>query len=758
MLPYLDRAFRLVLRAGAVIALVGSAMYGSAIYGGAMPGGLVSAAPQAQADGGLRPAPQAAPQAQIDINGPAGSGSFGSTVTVLANGNFVVTDPTYSAPGPVASVGAVYLYNGATRALVSTLTGTTANDGVGTAITALANGSYVVSSPLWDNATAVDAGAVTWCSGTAGCTGPVTPANSLVGGAANDGVGAGSSFAGILALANGSYIVTSPQWDNGSAIDAGAATWCSGAAGCTGLVTQANSLVGSTAHSRVGSNGVRALPNGNLLVNSPGWSDGVTPRVGAVTWCAATGCTGPVTPANSLVGGPAGDQTGSDGITLLANGNYVVSLSNWDNGDIPEAGAVTWCSGAAGCTGPITQANSLTGSTVNDWVGSNGIQALANGNYVVSSPWWDDGETADVGAVTLCSGTAGCTGPVASANSLTGSTLTDMVGAEVKPLTNGNYVVSSPYWSNAGTFNAGAVTWCSGATGCTGPVTSANSLVGSSLMDGVGNGITALANGSYVVSSPGWNNDEAAQAGALTWCSGAAGCTGPVTPANSLVGSSADDQVGSNGVTALANGNYVSSPWWDDGATPSVGAATWCSGAAGCTGPITLANSLTGSTANDQVSSNGITVLTNGHYVVSSPDWNDGTTTGVGAVTWCSGTTGRKGLVTLANSLVGSTALDGVGWDGITALANGNYVVMSLGWDNGAIIDAGAVTLVDGSRTIAGSITAGNSVRGTLENETFVPVYDGVIGKLLVGRPISNIVSVFGFGLGSRLYLPMIVK
>ena len=35
------------------------------------------------------------PTTQIDIPGPAGSGSFGRTVTVLPNGNFVVTDPTY---------------------------------------------------------------------------------------------------------------------------------------------------------------------------------------------------------------------------------------------------------------------------------------------------------------------------------------------------------------------------------------------------------------------------------------------------------------------------------------------------------------------------------------------------------------------------------------------------------------------------------------------------------------------------------------
>ena len=117
--------------------------------------------------------------------GPAGSGTFGSTVTVLPNGNIVVTDPTYSIPSGAANVGAVYLYDGATLAMISTLKGSTADDQVGNGgITVLTNGNFVVSSPSWDNPSpvAADAGAVTWCSATTGCNGTVSAANSLVGG------------------------------------------------------------------------------------------------------------------------------------------------------------------------------------------------------------------------------------------------------------------------------------------------------------------------------------------------------------------------------------------------------------------------------------------------------------------------------------------------------------------------------------------------------------------------------------------------
>src|SRR5262245_46260625 len=47
---------------------------------------------------------------QIDIPAPGGSsGLFGTNVTVLPNGNFVVTDPGYDVFG-TNDIGAVYLY------------------------------------------------------------------------------------------------------------------------------------------------------------------------------------------------------------------------------------------------------------------------------------------------------------------------------------------------------------------------------------------------------------------------------------------------------------------------------------------------------------------------------------------------------------------------------------------------------------------------------------------------------------------------
>jgi hypothetical protein len=257
---------------------------------------------------------------QVDIIGPPGSGSFGTSVTVLPNGNIVVTDPGYD-DGAIADVGAVYLVDGATGALISTVTGSTAGDGVGSGgVTVLSNGNYVVLSRWWDNGAAADAGAVTWGSGTTGMAGEVSAANSLVGSTASDRVGTN-----VTALSNGNYVVCSSQWHNGTAADAGAVTWGNGTTGIVGVVSAANSLVGSTFGDRVGLAGVTELSNGNYVVRSRDWDNGAAADAGAVTWGSGlTGVAGPITAENSVCGAAAGGGSSMVGAYDSANRQLVV--------------------------------------------------------------------------------------------------------------------------------------------------------------------------------------------------------------------------------------------------------------------------------------------------------------------------------------------------------------------------------------------------------------------------------------------------
>jgi Repeat of unknown function (DUF5650)/Domain of unknown function (DUF4214) len=713
-------------------------------------------------------------------------GLSGFLVTqVLSNGNIVV-DEQYANQ----SAGAIYLFNGSTGALISVLSGTATSQKGHTDILLLANGNFVLSSPDWNNRI----GAVTWASETTGVSGVISAVNSLVGSAPGDIGSFGTNAA--TGLSNGNYVVASPGWNDNH----GAVTWGSGTTGVVGVISSANSLIGATGGTfdtngvlkggdQVGST-ITPLPNGDFVVASNNWNN----STGAVTWInGSTGLVGVVTPANSLIGDEPGDGVGGQ-IVLLSNGNYVVlsaalggavtcvdgtksvtgsvsasnsligagaaqvqPLSNgnylisndaWNDG----RGFLAWGDGSKGSSGAISTANSLVGSTPEapDSPGTSGDRVgnaieLTNGNYVVVSPHW----SGDLGAATWGDGTKGVVGNISVDNSLVGSQPGDLVGGGVPnaqggvvALVNGNYVIASPHWNQA----SGAVTWGDGSNGTSGTVSAANSIIGDpndfvgGYSDTPGASIIPLTNGNYVVASPYWESWH----GAITWANGSHVTSEVVSADNSLVGSLAGsvynppsgaffaggDLLGGGGggasVTALANGNYVvASPQWGMGR----GAATWGDGSRGTTGEISAANSLLGTASwtlttvfafsgGDRVGGGGggVTALTNGNFVVSSPQWNQG----AGAVTWGNGATGQSGLVSITDSLVGArtgvldasglsftngdalgnTVPTGQGTIGVIALGNGNYVLTTINWN----------TWADGNTGIFGVVGTANSI------------------------------------------------
>lgn len=661
---------------------------------------------------------------QQHIAGPPGSGSYGSGIKVLPNGNYIITDPGFD-DGPIQDVGAVYLYNGVTHVLISTLKGSQTNDLIGYGgVTVLSNGNFIISSPLWNNGASQDAGAVTWGHADTGVEGVVSVANSLVGTQMADQVG----YWGVVVLPNGNYLVRSPNWDNGSTFNVGAVTFGNGTTGTTGVVSNSNSLVGSTQNDNVGLTSIIVLANGNFVISTPEWDNGAVINAGAVTWGNGnTGVAGTISISNSLIGSSSQDligygNNGMGGIISLPNGNYVVRSPRWTNGTAVNAGAVTWCNGATGLSGLVNSSNSLVGSNSNDFVGrgvytnNDGITILPNGNYIVKSPGWNNNR----GAVTYCNGNSATIGVISSSNSLVGSSSGDLTGSgsltskDIVVLSNGNYVINSPFWVNGSNANAGAVTFCNGLTGLTGIVSATNSLVGTQVSDQIGGGaVTALSNGNYVVASPGWNNGVLTDVGAITWCDGTTGLTGAVSTMNSLVGVQAFDGIGNAGVTALSNGNYVvCSSTWDNNTILNAGAITWCNGASTTTGIVSTFNSLVGGKNFDAIGSGGTIALTNGNYVVRSTQWDNGSVTDAGAITFGYGTTPLSGVVNSSNSLIGSQNGDQVGSHSITALTHGNYVVRSPLWDNGSATNAGAVTFGSGVTGVFGEVSASNSLVG----------------------------------------------
>lgn len=332
----------------------------------------------------------------VDPN-PSPNNGFGQTMVPLSTGNVVVTSPYADVGG--TDTGAVYLFNGTTGELISSLLGSGTGDFADNFIVPVGDGNFVVVNPSWDNGLVSNVGAVTWMSGTAAVTQCVSAANSLVGTTAGDFIGAETPSEGkvgailnVVTLANGNYVVGSTYWDNGMVRDTGAVTWGNGASGVVGPVSATNSLVGTAEDDRVGGR----------------WQ----------FWI------------DDFDGGYRGYTDGGTSIVGLAQGNFVVSSSHWDNGTVQDAGAVTWGNGVTGTVGAISAANSLVGTKNHDRVGSylngwgwyefNSVFPLSNGNYLVASNLWDHGAIEDAGAVTWGNGTYGVSGQVSIVNSSVG--------------------------------------------------------------------------------------------------------------------------------------------------------------------------------------------------------------------------------------------------------------------------------------------------------------------------------------------------
>ncbi|WP_397608264.1 hypothetical protein [Silanimonas sp.] len=660
----------------------------------------------------------AAASAIKHISGPADSVSFGGRVAVLPNGNIVVTDPKHP------DGGAAYLYDpdfrllsrvtgvvsepwvpeidhveifvlkngnyllanprwGLGRGMVAwgsasngisgrisettALVGAHAGDEIGyssltsSSILPLANGNYVVGSPRWANhelgEPRRDAGAVTWGDGTRGVVGIVSSANSMVGRQPSDGAGMT-----LHALANGNYVSLRPIWKDDQGIGVGSATWGNGRTGSAGVVTAANSLVGRL-ESDFTFPTLTPLSNGNYVVAAPYWNNGA----GAVTWCdGSSACVGAISTENSLYGALSGNYVGYSGVVALTNGNYVVGSSDWESAGQQNVGAITWGNGLRGVVGPVSAGNSLIGSADFQFIGDDplfrneGIVPLTNGNYVVVSPRWGEGELSELGAVTWGDGTRPIVGRVSRSNSLIGSRRGDRVGlgswgASVVPLTNGNYVVISSEWKNAEGTQFGAITWRRGDGPSAAVVSTENSLVGSNLGSV---SVTALANGHYMTAFDAWNRGTQENVGALVWGDGLRGRIGVVTETEALVGVSANGFFGSG--KALPSGDYLAcSPGMSYEGVERVGVATRVRGDGPSTGEVSASNSLFGSQARDNVCGGWLTVYEDGAYIIHSPEWSNGNIYQAGAITFGSGR--FVGRVSTANSVVGDLRGESVG-------------------------------------------------------------------------------------------------
>lgn len=668
--------------------------------------------------------------AQRILPTPPGSIAFGWAVAFLPNGNLVVTDPMYG-EGTRSEIGAAYLLQ-PDGTVISKITGSQDQDRIGTSIVVLTNGNFLIGSHLWNAADGTaDVGAVTFGDADTGFGNAtvVSVDNSITGASSGEFVG------GVVPLLNGHYVVVSSHWKFGTVRAAGAAVWGNGDTGSAGRIDETNALHGTSADDGLDMQ-VIALADpvdGNYVVAMKNWDRNGIRNAGAVAWRRGTAASGePVSLANALLGARQDDEVGW-AVVRLSNGHYVVSSPRFDRLVAGDAGAVTWGSGDTGVAGEITFLNSLIGTQTNDAVGI-GIVALTNGNYVVRSPNWDNGNIQGAGAATWREGTVPTSGVVDAANSLVGGAAGDGVGISGIALSNGNYVIGSPSWDDVATADAGAVTWGDGSMGSSGVVEAANSLVGASTGNRVGLDLVPLSNGNFVAISPLWSSATVQEAGAVTWVDGSKAVVDTVAEHNSLVGNRAGDLSGAN-VVASDDGHYLlMSPRWDDAALADVGALTWLDGSLAMTGKIGSDNSLIGTAANTATFAS---VLSPRRVVAFSSSATNGAIT-----VFESGST-RTGSLSASNSLFVAPDVAMRLQVGITRFGD-DGVIHLRAQSNGNITGAGAVALVRGSDAPALTLTPDRTILGTTAQagQMLAYSYDPTSATLAVGEQRANRVTL----------------
>ena len=212
-----------------------------------------------------------------------------------------------------------------------------------------------------DNGNVADAGGLVWMSGSQPTVGVISSANALMGSTRGDF----SQFR-IRALPNGNYVLLLDRWNNGSN-GYGSVTLGNGSTGTFGIISSANSLVPEANDIGIFSF-TWLYGSSNFVISRPNATvNGVT-NAGAVTFGNGTfvngtsTLTGVVSSANSLVGSKQDDKVGNN-IFPLVNGNYVVVSDKWNQ----ATGAITLGNGTTGVAGVLSEQNSLIGGTIGDF-------------------------------------------------------------------------------------------------------------------------------------------------------------------------------------------------------------------------------------------------------------------------------------------------------------------------------------------------------------------------------------------------------
>lgn len=485
--------------------------------------------------------------------------------------------------------------------------------------------------------------------------------NTIVGDAIDDKLGSD----GMIALPNGNFLIISSEDDVSGLTDAGSVI----------LVNSDGSVLatiaGDQSGDNIGSDGIRLLENGNFTVRSRMDDVGAVVDAGSVMLIGSE--TGNV--IATLSGDTVAANFANAGVFPLSNGNFVISSTVDDIGGIDDVGSVKLINGS---TGAII--SSIEGDQLEDNLGSGGIAVLNNGNFVISS--WRDDVTGiqDAGSVKLVNGS---TGNVIA--SIDGDDTEDYFGQRtVLILSNQNFVIASPNDDIGGLIDAGSIKIVNGTTGVV-----LASLEGDNSSDflgynGVYDGLPAGGSeGSFVIFSEFDDVDSLVNAGSIKIIDKVLN-----SEIFNIEGTQEGLRLGSGNPFVLSNGNLVVySANANFGSLIGAGQATLYSGLNG-----SVITTIHGDQDNDNLGSDGVLPLANGNFVISSNQDDVNGIINSGSVMLINGLNGE-----VIKKFRGKKNEDRISIGGTVTFTNSDFAFISDLEDVGSIESAGTVRFVNGS-------------------------------------------------------------
>jgi len=597
---------------------------------------------------------------------PAANDRFGSSFTVLPNGNILVRNQDADV-GALVDAGEILLFT-PQGDLLGLIEGGAANERLGSLFqSTVADGNLVFRSP---NAGSNMSGAVILFNDDTG-----VEIGRVSGSSGNEQLGLTVDFFGVPA---NTYAIQSPLADAGGLMDVGALILVNEMTG-----TEIGRVTGSAAGDMVGSNALFVAPSGNYFVPVPNADIGGTVDAGSLLL--VNGGSGQL--IGKVNGNNAGEFLGSNVNYFSFGPDALVTSTKHNNGGFTDAGALIRVADVDLGGGNIERGRVMGGSA-SEFLGIDGFRVLASGDYVVFSESADVGGFTDAGSVILADGATG--NPIGR---LDGSSNTELLGIlQITESTNGDYWVQSPLADPGGTMDAGSLFLVDGATGL---------MIGQFDGDTINEQFSATTEQNFnvgfdklIVRAPAHGSNTG-----LVGLFASMDLGGGNFLSGSVAGAQSGDRVGNQALTFLSNGNYlVAAPNYLNGSTVDAGAVIITDNA---TGNALLAPIL-GDTAGERLGGFGdIDTFTLGsfdNFLIVSPE-NGGNS---GAVFFVDG----SDTPSILNTVTGANINDNLGSDGVISVAGG-FLIPVPDADPGGLTDAGSVFLVDNTGGAIGQQNGG---------------------------------------------------